>query len=324
MYNAKQKEQFLSTISNENTYKTYITSFNKVEEVETTLGKDVADMSLEEVLTVLDVSSGKSVFSARTHRSLLEKYVDWCIRNGKSVLGENNFSKISSNAIDTSQSFRESHVGSGEEMEEIFKNSLYAEQYFNESEMDDIRELVVRLLYEGMERGEIQALEICHIDFDNHMIHSPLYDCIDYQVSDRILELAKKCYEMTEIGFARGNNSVAKLQLCQNDHIIRPRVSKYRPKDYDGGVSNNFIWKKVNEINTRYAEETGNYKNLTESTVADSKKYYDYYKSGESDEFIDGLKVDIKLRKPKKTDAQLSRDIMGFKNDYQTWKKVFH
>ena len=90
MFNAKQKEQFLNTIDKENTYNAYVVVFNKCENIESALEKDIADMTLTEIRNLLDIGSGKSAQSSSNFRSMLSTYVDWCIRNGKSVMTENN------------------------------------------------------------------------------------------------------------------------------------------------------------------------------------------------------------------------------------------
>ena len=90
MYNAEVKKSFLNTIVNENSYKTYVTIFNKIEEMESTFGKDVCEMSVDEIMTVLDLNTGTRFTNGIQMISMLKSYVDWCIQNGK-IVGENNF-----------------------------------------------------------------------------------------------------------------------------------------------------------------------------------------------------------------------------------------
>ena len=85
MYNAEVKKSFLNTIVNENSYKTCMTIFNKIEEMESTFGKDICEMSVDEIMTVLDLNTGTRFTNGIQMISILKSYVDWCIQNGKIV-----------------------------------------------------------------------------------------------------------------------------------------------------------------------------------------------------------------------------------------------
>lgn len=322
MFNEKQKQQFLNTVESENTYKSYVSVFNKSEPFEESMNKDVADMTLQNILLLLDVAAGKSAQSIANYRSLLVNYVDWCIREGKSIFGENNISKISYTAVDKQQSFKPCYIGSEKELEDMIATAFPHDYDYNQEVYED-RESIIWLTYLGFERDEIRFLKKDDIDYENGMIRSPLYNSIVYKVNKHLLEMLKRISETTEIEFSVEGRNPRKEKLCINDYVYRPKVGKYRPIDYDGGVGEGYVWKRCAQLNKAYEETTGIYKNLSIKTLARSKEFIDYFDSGESEEFIDALKVDMQLRESQKNERQIYMAVLNFKRDYAVWKKVF-
>lgn len=322
MYNAKQKEQFLNSVAKENSYRSYVTTFSKSERFEESFGKDVANMSLDEILILLDMISGKSAQSIANCRSLLSNYVDWCIRNGKSELSENNISKISYKSVDKKQSYRSSYIKSDEELMEML-NSAFPKNVFDFNEdLWSIRQSIVLLIYMGFEKEEIMYLKKQHVDYENGIIQSPIYPDIVYSADPDLLQLLKYCSDMEEIEYdVSGKKRVDRL--CVNDYIYRAKVGKSRPIEYDGTVASTYIWKRVDELNEAYYSETGNYKKVTPSSLMDSKKFYEYYLTDDKEGFLDNLKVDLSIR-TKKNDRQLYISILNFKRDFEMWEKTFY
>ena len=322
MFNDRQKQQFLTTIDSENSHKSYVTAFNKSESFETSLNKDVADMTLQEIILLLDMTAGKSAQSIANYRSLLANYVDWYIREGKSVFSENNISKISYTVVDKQQSFRPSYVGSEEELKEMIEVAFPHDYSYNQEIFED-RETIIWLIWLGFERDEIRFLKKNDIDYENGIIKSPLHKDIIYKVEPRILEMLKRISETTEIEFAVEGRNPRVEKLCINDYVYRPKVGKFRPIDYDGTVGEGYAWKRCAQLNTAYEEATGIYKNLTIKTLPKSKWFIDYYNAGETEDFIEAYKTDLRLREPNKNERQIYMAGLNFKRDYEVWKKVF-
>ena len=99
MYNSEQKQTFLNTITNDNSYRSFQRVFKAVQDMEEKFGKDICEMNVDELLTVLDFKTGVRITNTEQTMSLLRSYVDWCIQNGKTT-SENNFDKISSSEVD--------------------------------------------------------------------------------------------------------------------------------------------------------------------------------------------------------------------------------
>lgn len=322
MFNAKQKDQFLHMIDKENTYNAYVVIFNKCENIEAAFGKDIADMTLTEIRNLLDICSGKSAQSASNFRSMLSTYVDWCIRNGKSVMTENNVSKISSTSIEKQRSYKSAYVGSDKEMFEVIRGAFPDSEMIATQGITSIRRSIILLFYIGMESKEIILLKKDDIDYENGIIHSPVYDNVIYKAGEELLYYLRVCSDLDEIEYSVGQRKKPEA-LYMNEYVYRSRVGKGRPSDYSGTVSNSFIWKRCEELNIGYAEATGIYKKLTPSTIAESKRFIDYRAASNKEEFLNNYKVELSIKTTKNA-RQLYMSILTFKKDYQAWEKAFH
>ena len=322
MFNAKQKEQFLNTIDKENTYNAYVVVFNKCENIESALEKDIADMTLTEIRNLLDIGSGKSAQSSSNFRSMLSTYVDWCIRNGKSIMTENNVSKISYTSIDKQRSYKSSYVGSDKEMFEVIQGAFPDSDMISTQGITSIRRSIILLFYIGMESKEIMLLKKDDIDYENGIIHSPLYENVIYKADENLLYYLRVCSDLEEIEYSADQRKKPEA-LCKNEYVYRSRVGKGRPFDYSGTVTNSFIWKRCEELNTGYEEATGIYKKLTPSTISESKRFIDYRAASNKEEFLSNYRVELSI-KTTKNERQLYMSILNFKKDYQAWEKAFH
>ena len=85
MYNDELKKSYLGTIANDNSYKACLRVFRAVEDMEDRYDKDICEMNVDEILTVLDLKTGTRSTNIIQFMSLLRSYVDWCIQNGKIV-----------------------------------------------------------------------------------------------------------------------------------------------------------------------------------------------------------------------------------------------
>ena len=322
MYNAEQKEQFLNTIVKDNSYRSYESAFNKSERYENLMEKDVADMTLQEVILLLDSIAGKSAQSIANCRSLLSNYVDWCIRNGKSIFTENNFSKFSYTLIDKQQTFRTDYVGSEEELREMIKIA-FPKNYDYNQEIYEMREAILWLTFYGLDCDEIRSLKKTDIDAENLIVKSPLYENIIYKFDKDFIDMLERICEIKEIEYAVNGRSPRTEKLCDNEYVFRPKIGRYRNPNYSGTITKLYVWKRFSQLNEFYENETGIYKKLSVITVRRSKFFIDYFNCGESDQFIDSLKTDIIMRSPSKNERQIYVAILNFKRDYQAWKKAF-
>lgn len=319
MYNAEVKKSFLNTIVNENSYKTYVTVFNKIEEMESTFGKDICEMSVDEIMVVLDLNTGTRFTNGIQMISILKNYVDWCIQNGK-IVGENNFEKIDYKEIDQSMSMKTSYLKDEQEFEDICAVIFKKDAYYCEG-VQIPRELALRLcFYAEMDTKEIVLIKKEQVDFENKVILSPVYLGIKYPVDDKILKLCRFCIDMKVVENQRGFDE----PVCDNKYLFRSRRCSLRyGKTEDTPMNSMFITRLITQLSRDYYESTDMYKEITQKKLADSHKFIRIHNSGNPEMYIKTvIKDEIIARKPDINKKSLNNQIFKLEKLYKSWVKA--
>ena len=320
MYNAEMKESFLNTIENENSYKAYIRAFKLTEEIETFLSKDVCEMSVNDIMSLLDLKTGARKVTAIQTMSLLKTYVDWCLQNGK-IVGENNFDKISYEKINQSRAIFEQYVKDEEEFDEMCK-SVYKQTSDYIESIEKPKELIVRLAFLELSIDEIVVLKKTDIDYENGIIQSPLYP-LQYHATKRILYLCEYCANQKIAAYKNRDYEEA---ICDNDYLIRSRASTMRKdKSEKDPIHIQRCSRAIKDFSTRYYEETEIYKKTTPKTLSDNHMLIRIRESSNPTKFIETeIKSEICKRNPDIKEAALKQRIYSIKKLYNTWRDVYY
>ena len=288
MYNSEQKQTFLNTITNDNSYRSFQRVFKAVQDMEEKFGKDICEMNVDELLTVLDFKTGVRITNTEQTMSLLRSYV-------KSPV----------------------------EFEEMIKVAFGMNVDYNES-TEIPNELMVRLCYVGLENEEIVLLEKANVDYEAKTIKSPLYDCV-YHVSDRILKLCRFCAEQEEV-LLMAKFGMRKERVCSNKYLFRNRLGTLRGKSEDSPLNKLVIPRKVKAFSDAYVESTGNYKAISCDKLRESKMLYNIYESGETfDAYFNKIILpDIKMRNPEYTERKIQERRRILKGMYDLYKETFY
>lgn len=325
MYNAEMKNAFLGTIANDNSYKAYVRIFNAVEDMETGFNKDVCEMNVDEIFTVLDLKTGTRSNNIIHVMSLLRTYIDWCIQNGK-VVGENNLDKIDFKDIDQSRTIKLRYLKDEAEFEEMCSVVYKRDAFYNEtSEMQ--KELIVRLCFLGLDNEEIVTLKKTDVDVENGILKSPLYPDIEYKVDRKIIDLCVYCIEQEEFMYSAPSKGTEMRyeRLCNNDYVIRPRIGTLRGKDEDSPMNVTNIPRRTNTFFKDYYEATEIYKELSPNRLRESGMLIQIHKSDNPEYFIDtAVKTEILLKNPKISQAKLKERIRNIKHLYSVWSNAFY
>lgn len=325
MYNDELKKSYLGTIANDNSYKACLRVFRAVEDMEIRYDKDICEMNVDEILTVLDLKTGTRSTSIIQFMSLLRSYVDWCIQNGK-IVGENNFDKIDFKEIDHTNAIRGKYLKSVEEFEEICAVVYKRDAFYNET-TDMAKELMIRLLFAGMENKEIVLLEKTGVDMENRILQSPVYPEIEYHVSQKVIDLCKYCINQEEVMYsAPSKGSDDRMErMANNKYVIRPRISALRGKSEDTPMNEANISRKAKDFFTDYYEATEIYKELTPNRIRESAIMIQIHNSENPDQFINtAIKTDIMLRNPGITSYRLNEKLKRIKETYAVWLAAFY
>ena len=324
MYNDKMKKDFLNTLANENSYKAYIRIFQGIEDLESTFNKDICEMNTDEILTVLDLKTGAKAGNLIQTMSLLKSYVDWCLQNGK-IVGENNFEKIDFSEVNQSRSLLAQYLKDEEEFEKMCSEVYKITSDYNDG-VEKPNELLVRLMFLELEPEEIMNLKKTDVDYENMIIHSPLYP-IDYHVSQKELLLCRFCAEQESVDYAESERSKDKKErICDNEYLIRSRVSALRKgRSENATISTVRIMRTAREFYEKYYEESNIYKKLTQSKLAESHRLIRIHKSGTPMEYIDTIiRNEILVKEPNIKNTTMYSRLFNLKKLYETWEKAFY
>lgn len=325
MYNTEQKNSFMNTIVNDNSYKSYQRIFKVIESIEQRFDKDICDMSVDELMIVMDMKTGTRKSSTDQFICLLKGYVDWCIKNGKSVTSENNIEKIIVTEIDKKSVFRSKYIKDPEELEEMISVVFEQGAFYNDG-VDIPKELSIRLCYEGMEAEEIVNLKSTDIDFENNIIKSPIYSEIEYLVSDHIMSLCQFCIEQKEVTYPTNNGRVRTEKLCENNYVLKQRIGTLRGNSPDRPINAALIIRRVKEFCNIYSEATERYKNVTAGKMNESRLFHDIYLAGsDHKKYIqESVKCDILMRENNLSDRNLYERLRQIELSYLKWKETFY
>lgn len=322
MYNSKQKIEFLNTITNDNSYKSFQRVFRAVESMEERFEKDVCQMNVDEILTIMDLKTGTRMTNTEQFMSLLRAYVDWCIQNGRTT-SENNFEKIDASETDKSRIYKSKYIKNPEELENMI-STVFCIDYNYKEDIDKPKELCIRLCYEGLEDEEIVLLKKSDVDYENKVIRSPLYSDIIYKVSDKILELCDFCTHQEDVEYL-GKSGMRKERLCDNDFLLRQRIGTLRGNPEDRPINKTLIVRRVKEFNDSFVEATGNYKSITASKLRESHLFYRAYTSDNPGVFIENeIRYEIEVKNPDINDRQMRERLRQIKNTFKCWKDAFY
>lgn len=322
MYNSKQKIEFLNTITNDNSYKSFQRVFRAVESMEERFGKDICQMNVDEILTILDFKTGTRMANTEQFMSLLRAYVDWCIQNGRTT-SENNFEKIDASETDKSRIYKSKYIKDPEEFENMI-SAVFRMDYDYKEDIDKPKELCVRLCHEGLEDEEIVLLKKSDVDYENKVIRSPLYPNIIYKVSDKILELCDFCTHQKDVEYL-GKSGIRKERLCNNDFLLRQRIGTLRGNPENRPINKTFIIRKVKEFNDSFMESTGNYKSITASKLRESHLFYQIHAAEDPEAFINNeIRYEIKVKNPDITVRQMYERLRQIKSTFKCWEEAFY
>ena len=291
--------------------------------MERNFGKDICEMSVEEILTTLDLNSGTRATSTTQTISLLRKYIDWCLKNGK-IVGENNFEKIDFKNVNNSKAVENSYLKNEEEFEKMC-SVVYKEDAFYNKSVAAQEELIVRLCFAEMSKQEIILIRKDQVDYENKIIHSPLYAGIQYPVSQRILELCEYCTNQKTVLRPRGVRRASEEKLCDNEYLLRARISALRGKDEFAPINDLRVDRSVRTFLKTYYETTEVYKDCTSTKLSESHMLIRIHNSKNPEEFINTvIQSEIQTKKPNIKVGTFKNKIYQIKQLFKVWEKVFY
>lgn len=317
MYNQEVKQQYIDM---EKTNAGSLTRyFNRVASKEQEYLKDIMDMDQDELLDTLRSLKLRRE-SYRGHLlSLFRGYVNWARRNGLTT-NANHINRITPESIASEEVTKETMIADSEHLDSILRNGLDYEYYENKSL---ITELLFRLLYEGIDLTEIQALRKNSIDYESHTVTTP--DGSTFVLSDHIAQLWKKCADITFIEKKNGKADMAKRAnvmeysqspLIANDYLFRTTESVYR--NANDMCPLNTLRKKIISVFESMDKPTVPARNIKASGIFNKMRQLEL----NGQEVTNQIVADL-FRLKYSEDTYLSLITRNWRNDYSDWQIAF-
>lgn len=263
LYNHKVKEQFLKEfIGSNNSKRTFYYTLKKTAYSEKLIGKDLYEMTVDEVKDVLQISRRTTKSSVMAFISNISTYINWAIENGYRTSNLPMFTaeSISANADD----FVCKTLSAYYTQDELIK---YYNRIMNKSDV-----LILQCIFEGIKGqsySEMFNLKEKDLYKENGKFYVNLYDTekgterLGHEISEFLYNLMLDVSEYTTIYDIRNK----KLELIPSQYILKKTSKGNRDQNYEGKLTYSYLINK-----TKYFKEDI-FKN-------DAFKYREIEKSG--------------------------------------------
>jgi hypothetical protein len=278
MYNEEWKNEY---IFYEGINPQYLKNqFLKLSKYEQRYEKDLCEMSMEELQSALTSLNIVSHQARLNYKSMINAYIDWCIKTNKTSRQTNPLRLLSAKDIASKNAYESRMIKSPEQVRELLEIAYPDRVEYPNRTLSS--ELIFWLFYSGVSRKDIHLLKKDSIDYDKCCIISPTQNNKIYNVFSDVVPLWKNyilvdCLEVQQDRFER---TVYK-PLQMNEYLFRQHTSKASPNmSYD--------YFKFNILKTfkQYQEETDIYLLVSIHNIIQSGYFYRLYTSQQSDEDI--------------------------------------
>lgn len=315
--NADRKEEFIKSLNySESSEKIVKRLFKKIQEVESVYNKDIAEMSLEELVQCVGKICGVKTNTVAKAVGHIRAYAAWCINNGfpanKDILTFKNYNDV------RAYEFSKSMVCSPLDLKQKLNQIYYPPEY---KTTHCVSRTYFWLLFMGLLPEECIKIQTTDVNLEAREI---VFSGIHYKIYIESVEDFKVCCNETEL--------IAKVRLSLSRFKDKKRKrlegSTQLLRLGDVATVKKMELKACRTYKENYVGE-GNYCNLTSKRTLESGMYYRAYVKEVSGNFnvCNFLASDIEKNMPiggVKPSAPITDRVEEFKKEYNFWKQVFN
>ena len=213
LYNEELKNRYLETFDNESTRTTISYILYKAAPIEEVLKKDLHEMTLEDIASVIKNTDPMNKNVATTNGRIISGYISWAKENGYS-------SNI--NPMQRANSA-------------FYENLVYDKKlYISEKELNEITsklhnpqdQVIIQLIFEGVngyQSSELLNLRQKDVNFDTGelILNDDRNGQRTIKVSDRALAIIDKALNQTEYFPKNGESERSPSPLVENDYVVK-------------------------------------------------------------------------------------------------------
>jgi hypothetical protein len=239
-YNLPQKQEYLQTIENENTRKTYGYTLKTVSIMETFYKKDITEFTFDELKKLCYSLNASSLGSVESKISHIRDYIYWAIRNGKTTL-TNLYIDMPDFRGEKLLQYIDKHAMLNKY---ITREKLY--ELFDSNKIYNARDTVFLILpFEGIlgkEYIDMRSLEKTQIDPDSNKII--LKDGREIIIDPRSMKYI--VHAMNQVSYFVSNGDPDKSAKFTEREILKTKyILEYADAAKIDGDSNNIVEKET-------------------------------------------------------------------------------
>ena len=256
MYNEDQKIRYIEAVSDrfsEKNLENIISAFNKVEPIETRLGKDCCNFSTYEIQNCFAMTSYKNKYTLNVFHSNLKNYATWCNENFLIDDGINHYMEFSFSDFQMfiDKRFESKRYVTRKELLNLIRNVVNPRDQF----------IIISLFEFGKTDGYSDIVNIKLSDIDQDNLTANLYTGRTVNVSKELIYIAIEADKETQLYPYNGVNFSRTMIYKYNlDKIVK----FYRE------INPNTIVKTISTIVKKNIISLGGYEGISSDTIVNS------------------------------------------------------
>lgn len=307
MYNEQIKRLFLNRYSDKDCETTF-NGFSKYEELS---GRDIAQMSRQEIIDILNKLCSTEIQSVRTKASHINQYREWCVKN---AVFESCSEEVFPINVKESLDF----------VTPIYKtlfpsfDSILEELAFYDFGSGDEAGAAICLSWLGLKPTDIRMLKTESVDLNAGMIYLE-NRCNPVKISDeRILNILR-VYKTTFVATRFQHGGQYRIKMFDSGYFIHKMLPEKRPKN-PGPVGSRQVYKSIVSAAENYEAKSGKKSKLSMPAIFKSGCLYRLLELERSGYDIYAYQNKDTLKRVYQSPGAQAADILF---QYDCWKKAF-
>lgn len=302
-------------------YNLYTTVFNKIEESELFLEKEVNKFTIDELIDLFEKNGWTTLNAFRARKNHLKTYITWLNKKQSIILKKGDKLPISTISIDNISGItkiKQLFIKDFDDLVDMLDTVFDTEQYI-------MFKLMAYLSWFGFTHNEIFNLLKTDVDFSNSTISSWKSGHIVSHLPEEVMQLCKQCIAATEytqevdgksLYFTYKNNNYLIRTFNPTSQTVSDKQNN-KPVTYTYVAKMYYLWSKfskhLNIMNPHYGRD------ISLPRIYKSGMYYKIYEYEQTEniEITQALINEIC-----RVSEDTGKDI--FLADYLQWKNAFY
>lgn len=310
MYQQERKEKFIAQYDVKETRDTITSLFRSIESCEEKFGKDVSEMSVEELQETVDHALAVKTISKYHKLRFLDKYIRWCSVN-KYPNVTDSINSISTAGLDK---MRQQYVASPMHMQHCLDKVF---DVVDDNTMDIVYRCYLWLGYMEFPEDRIAELTKEHLDFESHKL---VFDARSYILYREAEPCFRKAAELTEFTYRHTSPSYeTQRNRYPGNGLLRGIKGNFEPLTIRPKVN-----AKVAAALKQYEETDRKIVRLSYKRLTSAGMFYRTYERERAGMDVNPLQEFYEVFADRGIKSKSAMTMAhAYVNDYDRWKLAF-